>query len=59
MNAELAVKNGNDLMLEMGLQSSQAKLRSAYGNDPLGVAWGLRNSVHNICYALVNGTNQY
>lgn len=59
MNAEQAVKHGNDLMLEMGLQSSQAKLKAAYKSDPIGTAYGLRNSVHNICFALVNGTSQY
>lgn len=59
MNAERAVKYGNDLMLEMGLQASVSKLKSAYRDDPVGTAWGLRNSVHNICFALVNGTSQY
>ena len=56
MNAEGAVKFGNDLMLEMGLQQSQTKLEKAYKADPAGVGNGLRNSVHDICYSLVNGT---
>lgn len=59
MNAERAVKYGNDLMLEMGLQQSVKKLNKAYKADPIGTAYGLRNSVHNICFALVNGTNLY
>lgn len=57
MRADLATRNGNDLMLDMGIQASQSKLEKAYALDPVGLGYGLRNSVHNICYALVNGTN--
>lgn len=56
MDAELAVKNGNDLMLELGARQSDQMLRRAYKNDPIGTAWALRNSAHDICYALVNST---
>lgn len=59
MDSGLAVKYGNDLMLDMGIQSSEKKLKSAYKEDPIGVAYGLRNSTHNICFALVNGTTSY
>lgn len=57
MNAELAAKNGNDLMLEMGLQNSVGVLKKAYRRDPVGVAYGLRRCAHNICFAIVNMTN--
>ena len=57
MNAEVAAKNGNDLMLEMGLQNSVGVLEKAYKNDPAGVVYGLKNSAHDICYAIVNYTN--
>lgn len=59
MHAGLATKNGNDLMLDMGIQTSPKKLQDTYKQDPVGQGYGLRDSVHNICYALVNGTSQY
>lgn len=59
MDAGLAVKNGNDLMLEMGLLASEKTLKEAYKKDPIGIGYGLRNAMHNVCYALVNGTNMY
>ena len=59
MHAGLATKNGNDLMLDMGIQASLKKLQDTYKQDPVGEGYGLRCSVHNICYALVNGTSQY
>ena len=54
MNAEKAVENGNDLMLEMGLQMSQATLKKAYRADSAAVGNALRESTHDICYAIVN-----
>ena len=57
MDAGLAAKNGNDLMLEMGLQQSMKVIRGEYKADPIGITFGLRNSVHNICYAIVNYTD--
>lgn len=56
MDAELTVKNGNDLMLDMGLQRSEARLKSACKDDPIGTAWALRDCAHNICYTIVNIT---
>lgn len=54
MNAELAVKNGNDLMLEMGLQQSESVLSKAYKADPVGTGNAMRECAHNICYVIVN-----
>ena len=59
MGAEHAVKNGNDLMFDLGLRQSDRVLRKAYKADPIGTAWALRDSAHNICYALVNSTNLF
>lgn len=54
MNAEVAAKNGNDLMLEMGLQNSVSKLNAACKADPVSMGWALRDCAHNVCYAIVN-----
>lgn len=54
MNAEVAAKNGNDLMLEMGMQNSVTKLNNAYKADPVGMSWALRDCAHDVCYAIVN-----
>ncbi len=54
MQAEVAAKNGNDLMLEMGMQQSVSKLKKAYKADPIGIAWALRDCAHNVCYSIVN-----
>ena len=56
MNAEAAAKNGNDLMLDMGIQNSVKKLQKACEKDPAGVLWSLRDCAHDLCYALVNYT---
>lgn len=54
MNAEVAAKNGNDLMLEMGLQNSVSKLNAANKTDPIAMGWALRDCAHNVCYAIIN-----
>ncbi len=54
MQAEAACRNGNDLMLEMGLQQSVSKLKKAYKKDPVGISWALRDCTHNVCYAVAN-----
>lgn len=54
MNAEAAAKNGNDLMLEMGMQNSVSKLNAANKADPVAMGWALRDCAHNVCYAIVN-----
>ncbi|MCQ2507955.1 MAG: glycoside hydrolase family 3 C-terminal domain-containing protein [Dorea sp.] len=54
MNAEVAAKNGNDLMLEMGMQNSVGKLNKAVKADPIGMGYALRDCAHDVCYAIVN-----
>ncbi|WP_154668862.1 hypothetical protein [Niameybacter massiliensis] len=46
-------------MLEMGLLASEKTLKDSYKKDSIGIGYGLKNAMHNICYALVNGTNMY
>ena len=57
MNAGLACRSGNDLMLEMGLANSAKVVDKAYAQDPAGVLQGLRSCAHNICYSVANYTN--
>lgn len=54
MNAEVAAKNGNDLMLEMGMQNSVSKLNAAIKADPITMGWALRDCAHDVCFAIVN-----
>ena len=57
MNAGLACRSGNDLMLEMGLANSANVVEEAYQSDPVGVLVGLRQCAHNICYSILNYTD--
>ncbi len=57
MNAGLACRNGNDLMLEMGLANSAKVVEEAYKEDPVGITIGLRDCAHNVCYSILNYTN--
>ena len=57
MDASLACRSGNDLMLEMGLANSARVVEKAYKADPVGITQGLRDCAHNLCYAIVNYTN--
>ena len=57
MDASLACRNGNDLMLEMGLGDSIDVVNAAYKKDPVGVLIGLRQCAHNLCYSILNYTD--
>ncbi len=57
MDAALACRNGNDLMLEMGLANSANVVEEAYKEDPVGITLGLRQCAHNLCYAILNYTD--
>lgn len=56
MDAGLACRNGNDLMLDMGLAGAAKAVDTAYKADPVGVLMGLRSCAHNLLYALLNYT---
>lgn len=57
MDAGLAARNGNDLMLEMGMADSAGVIEKAYSADPVGITLALRSCAHNICYSILNYTN--
>ncbi|WP_342352689.1 glycoside hydrolase family 3 protein [Brochothrix thermosphacta] len=54
MHADDAIVAGNDLMLDtMSAPKNIKRIEQAYKADPSGTALGLRTSVHNILYALL------
>lgn len=54
MHADDAIVAGNDLMLDtMSAPKNVKRIKTAYESDPSGTAVGLRTSVHNIMYALL------
>ena len=57
MDAALACRNGNELMLDMGLGGCAKSVDKAYKTDPAGILIGLRNCAHNLCYTLLNYTD--
>lgn len=57
MDAGLACRSGNDLMLEMGIANSAKVVEEAYAADPAGILLGLRECAHNLCYAILNYTD--
>lgn len=59
MDAGLALYNGNDLMLAVMPTNNRRLLDELYTQDPVGVTKGLRERMHNFCYALVNDTDLF
>lgn len=60
MDVNKAIRSGNDLMLAaLQTRAYVNSLPKAYKEDPVGVVKGLRQSTHNITYALVNYTNLF
>ena len=57
MDAGLACRNGNDLMLDMGLAGAAKAVDTAYKADPAGVLLGLRSCAHNLFYSILNYTD--
>ncbi len=56
MDPNLALRNGNDLMLAAMPSGIETKIDVAYKEDPVGVLEGLRTSVHHVLYTLLNET---
>jgi beta-glucosidase len=57
MDNRLAVRNGNDLMLDVLSPSGNIRqLEKAYEEDPVGIGEGLRDRVHTLCYSLLQTT---
>ena len=59
MDANLALHNGNDLMLAVMPTNNRRYLDELFAKDPVGVTKGLRERMHNFCYALVNDTDLF
>ena len=59
MDANLALHNGNDLMLSVMPAGNRRYMDELYAKDPVGVTKGLQERMHNFCYALVNDTNLF
>lgn len=60
MDVNWAIRNGNDMMLNMMITRTDVnRMNNLYRQDPIGTVNGLRNSVHNITYTMVNHTNLF
>ncbi len=59
MDLNLAIRNGNELMLSMLPSSNEKYFDELYKEDPVGVVQGARDRVHAICYTLLNHTYLY
>lgn len=53
MDPELAVKNGNELMLTAIPTPTVKQMHQAYKKDPVGIGQGLRDRTHEISYRLL------
>lgn len=56
MDINLAVRYGNDLMLDIMRNSNDRYFDKLYKEDPIGIATGLRERTRNVCYSLLNYT---
>lgn len=59
MDANLALRYGNDIMLAVAPTNNRRYLKELYENDPVGITKGLRACVRNLCYGLVNNTKLF
>lgn len=59
MDVNLAMRYGNDLMLDPIPTVNKRYFKKFYKADPVGVTKALRECTHNICYAMVNYTNLF
>ena len=57
MDLNLAIRNGNDLMLAVMASPQERYFDELYKEDPVGITMGLRERVHNICYAILEYTD--
>jgi beta-glucosidase len=58
MDDNLALRSGNDLMLDVAMVSMNRKyINRLYKEDPVGVATGLRERAHTVCYVVLNDTS--
>ncbi len=57
MDPTLAMRNGGDLHLAALPTSQEKRVKKMYKEDPIGILTGLRTSVHNVLYTLLNESN--
>ena len=57
MDLNLAVRNGNELMLAPMASGQERRFDEVYAEDPVGVLQGARERVHNIAYSILNFTD--
>ncbi len=54
MDPTLAMRNGGDIHLAAFPSSQEKIVKEAYKKDPIGIVTGLKTSVHNVLYTLLN-----
>ncbi|MEG2660693.1 MAG: glycoside hydrolase family 3 N-terminal domain-containing protein [Oscillospiraceae bacterium] len=59
MDANMALRYGNELMLDPLVVTNRKYVAELYKADPVGVANGLRDRMHTFCHTLVNRTNLF
>ena len=57
MDLNLAIRNGNDLMLNPFPTWQERHFDELYQEDPVGITIAMRERVHNICYSILEYTN--
>ncbi|MBT7075286.1 MAG: beta-glucosidase, partial [Anaerolineae bacterium] len=56
MDLNLAIRNGNDLMLNPVPTSNERYFDELYEEDPIGITQAIRERTHNICYSILEYT---
>jgi beta-glucosidase len=57
MDLNLAIRNGNDLMLAILPTNNERYFDELYEEDPVGITRGIRERTHNICYSILTYTD--
>jgi len=57
MDLNLAVRNGNDLMLAVIATPQERYFDELYKEDPIGITQAVRERTHNICYSILEYTD--
>lgn len=57
MDLNLAIRNGNDLMLAPIPTPNERYFDELYEEDPVGITIAIKERTHNICYSILEFTN--
>ena len=57
MDLNLAIGNGNDLMLAVLPTSNERYFDELYQEDPVSITLTARERTHNICYSILEYTD--